>query len=122
MPTSLQTPVFCRAERMFSRLQVVVVTLWVSLLLCRVSSAPRGDLLFQLLRSQVDPKENELQDLSRLLLLKQLSESVTPEEKDALDSIDELDVRNEVVRQIPVSQRERKAGCRNFYWKTFTSC
>ncbi|XP_056317167.1 somatostatin-1 [Danio aesculapii] len=107
---------------MFSRLQVVVVTLWVSLLLCRVSSAPRGDLLLQLLRSQVDPKENELQDLSRLLLLKQLSESVTPEEKDALDSIDELDVRNEVVRQIPVSQRERKAGCRNFYWKTFTSC
>lgn len=25
-------------------------------------------------------------------------------------------------RQIPVSQRERKAGCRNFFWKTFTSC
>uniref|UniRef100_A0A673HFK9 Somatostatin/Cortistatin C-terminal domain-containing protein n=1 Tax=Sinocyclocheilus rhinocerous TaxID=307959 RepID=A0A673HFK9_9TELE len=64
----------------------------------------------------------QLQDLSRLLLLKQLSESVAPEEKDALESIDDLEVRNEVVRQIPFSQRERKAGCRNFYWKTFTSC
>uniref|UniRef100_A0A8C7SYP7 Somatostatin/Cortistatin C-terminal domain-containing protein n=1 Tax=Oncorhynchus mykiss TaxID=8022 RepID=A0A8C7SYP7_ONCMY len=31
-------------------------------------------------------------------------------------------VRSEVVRQLPLNQRERKAGCRNFYWKTFTSC
>ncbi|XP_058636384.1 somatostatin-1A [Onychostoma macrolepis] len=103
------------------RREVFVATLSMSLLLCSVSSAPRGDLLLQLLQSEVDPKENELQDLSRLLL-KQLSESVVPEEKDALESIDDLEVRNEVVRQIPVSQRERKAGCRNFYWKTFTSC
>ncbi|XP_043101200.1 somatostatin-1A [Puntigrus tetrazona] len=107
---------------MFSPLQVFVATLSMSLLLCSVTSAPRGDLLLQLLQSEADPKENELQDLSRLLLLKQLSESAAPEEKDALESIDDLEVRNEVLRQIPVSQRERKAGCRNFYWKTFTSC
>ncbi|XP_042615600.1 somatostatin-1A [Cyprinus carpio] len=107
---------------MFSPLQVVLATLSMSLLLCSVSSAPRGDMLLQLLRSEMDPKENELQDFSRLLLLKQLSESVAPEEKDALESIDDLEARNEVVRQIPLSQRERKAGCRNFYWKTFTSC
>uniref|UniRef100_A0A3Q0SE16 Somatostatin/Cortistatin C-terminal domain-containing protein n=1 Tax=Amphilophus citrinellus TaxID=61819 RepID=A0A3Q0SE16_AMPCI len=25
-------------------------------------------------------------------------------------------------RHLPLSQRERKAGCRNFFWKTFTSC
>uniref|UniRef100_A0A674PCY3 Somatostatin/Cortistatin C-terminal domain-containing protein n=1 Tax=Takifugu rubripes TaxID=31033 RepID=A0A674PCY3_TAKRU len=25
-------------------------------------------------------------------------------------------------RQVPFSQRDRKAGCRNFFWKTFTSC
>ncbi|XP_077401315.1 uncharacterized protein sst5 [Vanacampus margaritifer] len=25
-------------------------------------------------------------------------------------------------RNLPLSQRERKAGCRNFFWKTFTSC
>ncbi|KAK9972189.1 hypothetical protein ABG768_025512 [Culter alburnus] len=107
---------------MFSPLQVVVATLSVSLLLCSVSSAPRGDLLLQLLQSEVEPKENELQDLSRLLLLKQIFESMAPEEKDALESIDDVDVHNEVVRQIPLSQRERKVGCRNFYWKTFTSC
>ncbi|KAK2913518.1 hypothetical protein QQF64_030729 [Cirrhinus molitorella] len=107
---------------MFSPLQVFVATLSVSLLLCSVSSAPRGDMLLQLLQSEVDPKENDLQDLTRLLLLKQLSDSVAPEEKDALESTDDLEARNEVVRQIPVSQRERKAGCRNFYWKTFTSC
>ncbi|RXN21464.1 somatostatin-1A-like protein [Labeo rohita] len=107
---------------MFSLLQVFVATLSVSLLLCSVRSAPRGDMLLQLLQSEVDPKDNDLQDLTRLLLLKQLSESVAPEEKDALENIDDLQVRNEVVRQIPLSQRERKAGCRNFYWKTFTSC
>ncbi|XP_048041746.1 somatostatin-1A isoform X1 [Megalobrama amblycephala] len=105
-----------------SHVGVVVATLSVSLLLCSVSSAPRGDLLLQLLQSEVEPKENELQDLSRLLLLKQLFESMAPEEKDALGSIDDVDVHNEVVRQIPLSQRERKVGCRNFYWKTFTSC
>uniref|UniRef100_A0A3Q2YX05 Somatostatin/Cortistatin C-terminal domain-containing protein n=1 Tax=Hippocampus comes TaxID=109280 RepID=A0A3Q2YX05_HIPCM len=25
-------------------------------------------------------------------------------------------------RHLPLGQRERKAGCRNFFWKTFTSC
>ncbi|CAM4515915.1 hypothetical protein PO909_024519 [Leuciscus waleckii] len=108
---------------MFSPLQMVVATLSLSLLLCSVSSAPGGDMLIQLLRSEVEPKENELQDFFRLLLLKQLSESAAPEEKQARESIDDdLDVHNEVVRQIPLSHRERKTGCRNFYWKTFTSC
>ncbi|XP_051995642.1 somatostatin-1-like [Xyrauchen texanus] len=110
------------SERMFSHLLVVMVTLSVSLLVYCVSSAPRGDMLLQLLHSEVEPKENELQDLSRLLLLKQLFESVAHQETDVLASMDDLDVHNEVVRQIPLFQRERKAGCRNFYWKTFTSC
>uniref|UniRef100_A0A3Q2VW15 Somatostatin/Cortistatin C-terminal domain-containing protein n=2 Tax=Haplochromini TaxID=319058 RepID=A0A3Q2VW15_HAPBU len=31
--------------------------------------------------------------------------------------------REEVTRRhLSLSQRERKAGCRNFFWKTFTSC
>ncbi|KAA0723052.1 Somatostatin-1A Somatostatin-26 [Triplophysa tibetana] len=114
---------------MFSQLRVVMMTLSVSLLVVSISSAPQEDMLLQLLRSEVEPKEYKknnltlkLQDLSRLLLLKHLSESVAPEEKDVLTSIDDLDVRNEVVRELPLSQRERKAGCRNFYWKTFTSC
>ncbi|KAI7814153.1 putative somatostatin-1-like [Triplophysa rosa] len=102
------------------RVRVVMVTLSVSLLVGSISCASREDMLLQLLRSEVEPKEYK--DLSQLLLLKHLSESVAPEEKDVLTSIDDLDVRNEVVRELPLSQRERKAGCRNFYWKTFTSC
>lgn len=36
---------------------------------------------------------------------------------------EEVGVTEEMMRrQIPLSQRERKAGCRNFFWKTFTSC
>ncbi|XP_073669752.1 somatostatin-1 [Paramisgurnus dabryanus] len=104
---------------MFSQFQVVMVTLSVSLLVC--SSAPRGDILLQLLRSG-DPTEDELQDLSRLLLLKHFSESVAPDERDVIAGNDDLDVHDEVIRELPLSQRERKAGCRNFYWKTFTSC
>lgn len=30
--------------------------------------------------------------------------------------------RMRVQRQVPFSQRERKAGCRNFFWKSYTSC
>ncbi|XP_055063190.1 somatostatin-1A [Misgurnus anguillicaudatus] len=107
---------------MFSQFQVVMVTLSVYLLVCSISSAPRGDILLQLLRSEVNPTEDELQDFSRLLLLKHLSESVAPEERDVIVGNDDLDVHDEVVRELPLSQRERKAGCRNFYWKTFTSC
>lgn len=71
----------------------------------------------------VNLRSLQLQDFFRLLLLKQLSELAAPEEKQARESIDDdLDVHNEVVRQIPLSHRERKTGCRNFYWKTFTSC
>uniref|UniRef100_A0A8C7G0M5 Somatostatin/Cortistatin C-terminal domain-containing protein n=1 Tax=Oncorhynchus kisutch TaxID=8019 RepID=A0A8C7G0M5_ONCKI len=44
-------------------------------------------------------------------------------ENEVLPDLEEaLGVRSEVVRQLPLNQRERKAGCRNFYWKTFTSC
>ncbi|TRY55507.1 hypothetical protein DNTS_014024 [Danionella cerebrum] len=107
---------------MLPRIQMLVGTLWLSVLLYRVTSAPRGDLLLQILPSKGHAKEIELDDLSHLLLLQQLSESMAPAEKEALDSIDLNQVHNEVIRQIPVSQRERKAGCRNFYWKTFTSC
>nr|Q9PRR0.1 RecName: Full=Somatostatin; Contains: RecName: Full=Somatostatin-35; Contains: RecName: Full=Somatostatin-14; Flags: Precursor [Lampetra fluviatilis]AAB36059.1 somatostatin [Lampetra fluviatilis=river lamprey, pancreatic tissues, Peptide, 35 aa] [Lampetra fluviatilis] len=24
--------------------------------------------------------------------------------------------------QLPLGNRERKAGCKNFFWKTFSSC
>uniref|UniRef100_A0A674BF41 Somatostatin/Cortistatin C-terminal domain-containing protein n=1 Tax=Salmo trutta TaxID=8032 RepID=A0A674BF41_SALTR len=65
-----------------------------------------------------------LQDLSHILLLKMLDLMTTAAgENEVLPDLEEaLGVRSEVVRQLPLSQWERKAGCRNFYWKTFPSC
>ncbi|RXM90491.1 Somatostatin-2 [Acipenser ruthenus] len=31
-------------------------------------------------------------------------------------------IRRDATRQLPAPQRDRKAGCKNFFWKTFTSC
>ncbi|KAG9274424.1 somatostatin-1 [Astyanax mexicanus] len=102
---------------MCSQLQVVLVALSVLVLVSRVSAAPRGDVLTQLLQNEADTKENE--DISRMLMLKLLSELEVAGENEVLSG---ADVRNDVVRQLPFSQRERKTGCRNFFWKTFTSC
>ncbi|KAL6490791.1 hypothetical protein MHYP_G00011360 [Metynnis hypsauchen] len=99
---------------MCSQLQVVVVALSVLVLVSRVSAAPRGDILAQL---QADPKGNE--ELSRMLILKLLSDLEIPVDDEVLPG---TDVRSDVVRQLPFPQRERKTGCRNFFWKTFTSC
>uniref|UniRef100_A0AAY5KJK0 Somatostatin/Cortistatin C-terminal domain-containing protein n=1 Tax=Esox lucius TaxID=8010 RepID=A0AAY5KJK0_ESOLU len=66
-----------------------------------------------------------LQDLSRILLLKMMSDQMTTttrRNKVLPDLEEELGIREEVVRQLPLTHRERKAGCRNFFWKTFTSC
>lgn len=73
-----------------------------------------------------------LQDPAQLLLLKFVSELMAargdqtlPEmqEEEELEEEEEMGVREEVMRRhLPLSQRERKAGCRNFFWKTFTSC
>ncbi|XP_017578563.1 somatostatin-1A isoform X1 [Pygocentrus nattereri] len=99
---------------MCSQLQVMVVALSVLVLVSTVSAAPRGDILAQL---QADPKGNE--ELSRMLILKLLSDLEIPGDNEVLSG---TDVRSDMVRQLPFPQRERKTGCRNFFWKTFTSC
>ncbi|XP_029530341.2 somatostatin-1 [Oncorhynchus nerka] len=105
-----------------SQLQVLLVALSASVFLARVSAAPHRDMLAELLRADTT-KGNE--DLSRTLLLKMMSDlmSTAVGENELLPDLEEaLGVREEVVRQLPLSHRERKAGCRNFFWKTFTSC
>lgn len=70
-----------------------------------------------------------LKDLAFLILLKFVSE-VTAAEREMLLLPEDDDEEEEaggrevmrVQRQIPFSQRERKAGCRNFFWKSYTSC
>ncbi|XP_039996197.1 uncharacterized protein sst5 [Xiphias gladius] len=103
------------------QVQVLLVALFSAVLLVQVSGAPRRDRQTETLTADlVDDK-----DLAHLLLLSFVSglmaarvDQMLPEPGE-----EEVGVREEVVRRhLPLSQRERKAGCRSFFWKTFTSC
>ncbi|XP_064185003.1 somatostatin-1A isoform X3 [Anguilla rostrata] len=106
------------------QLQVLLVALSASVLLAQVNGAPQRDMLAELLRTDVT-EGNE--DLSRMLFLKIVSDLMMTGDNKVLPdprprSTEELRIHQDVARQLPLSQRERKAGCRNFFWKTFTSC
>ncbi|CAL1590910.1 unnamed protein product [Knipowitschia caucasica] len=84
-----------------------------SSLLGNVSTAPRGDLL----RGELVKDHN----LAQLLMVQFLSEMMEVDVGPRLE--EQLGIRETVMRrQLPLTQRERKAGCRSFFWKTFTSC
>ncbi|XP_068569421.1 somatostatin-1A [Cebidichthys violaceus] len=102
-----------------SRVQVLVVVLVSSVLLVQVSGAPRRDMLT--LRADLANDK----DLTYLLLLKFVSDLTAARGNGMLPEleVEGEGVREEVMRRhLPLTQRERKAGCRNFFWKTFTSC
>nr|XP_046237644.1 somatostatin-1A isoform X1 [Scatophagus argus] len=107
-----------------SQVQLLLVALFSSVLLVQVSGVPRRDMLTETLRADLASDK----DLAHLLLLKFVSElmaargdEMLPEPEDEEEQ--EAGVREEVMRRhLALSQRERKAGCRNFFWKTFTSC
>ncbi|XP_070711074.1 somatostatin-1A [Pempheris klunzingeri] len=107
-----------------SQVQVLLVVLFSSVLLVQVSGAPHTDMLTEALRA--DRANNK--DPADLLLLEFVSELMAAKEDQMLpelevDKEEEVGDREEVMRRhLPLSQRERKAGCRNFFWKTFTSC
>eukprot|EP00064_Thunnus_orientalis_P016026 superscaffoldBa00003088_g16089 len=103
-----------------SQVQVLLVALFSSVLLVRVSGAPPRDVLIETLRADLTKDKG----LAHLLLLKFMSELMAARGDERLPELEEeLGVREEVMRRhLPLSQRERKAGCRNFFWKTFTSC
>ncbi|KAM3590889.1 uncharacterized protein V6R79_018397 [Siganus canaliculatus] len=106
-----------------SQVQLLLVALFSSVLLLQVSGAPRRDLLTERLRADL---AND-QDLSHMLLLKFVYELMAVRRDQTLPELladtEEVGVREEVMRRhLPLTQRERKAGCRNFFWKTFTSC
>uniref|UniRef100_A0A3Q3H236 Somatostatin-1A-like n=1 Tax=Labrus bergylta TaxID=56723 RepID=A0A3Q3H236_9LABR len=110
------------------QVQVFFVVLFSSVLLLEVSAAPHSDMLTETLREDLLIKRPFLhvllQDLAPLLLLKLMSELMAARGDEMLPESEEvLGVREEVMRRhLPLSHRERKAGCRNFFWKTFTSC
>ncbi|XP_064185002.1 somatostatin-1A isoform X2 [Anguilla rostrata] len=112
------------AEKETGNAEVLLVALSASVLLAQVNGAPQRDMLAELLRTDVT-EGNE--DLSRMLFLKIVSDLMMTGDNKVLPdprprSTEELRIHQDVARQLPLSQRERKAGCRNFFWKTFTSC
>nr|AAL13248.1 somatostatin precursor [Acipenser transmontanus] len=113
-----------------SRLQCALAFLSLALAVSSVSAAPSDPRLRQLLQRTLAASagKQELLKYSIAELLSELAQS----ENDALAS-DELsraaeqnDVRLELERSAngnpAMAPRERKAGCKNFFWKTFTSC
>ncbi|XP_010766331.1 somatostatin-1 [Notothenia coriiceps] len=105
-------------EMLRSQVQILLVALFSSGLLVQVGGAPRRDMLA--LRAQLATDEG----LTHLLLLKFVSELLAARGDEMPPELqEEGGVREEVMRrQLPLSHRERKVGCRNFFWKTFTSC
>ncbi|XP_048885397.1 somatostatin-1 [Brienomyrus brachyistius] len=99
------------------QLQVLLVTLFTSIL--PVNGAPQRDALDDMPQAEVT---GDSQDLSHMLLLDILSSVMTQVDNEVVPGMKELEFQRKAVRQLPLSQRERKAGCRNFFWKTYTSC
>uniref|UniRef100_A0AAY4AK47 Somatostatin/Cortistatin C-terminal domain-containing protein n=1 Tax=Denticeps clupeoides TaxID=299321 RepID=A0AAY4AK47_9TELE len=105
----------------YSQLQALLLLLGSCALLGRTGAAPQPDALSRVARLH-GICLLVLQDLSQMLRLRILTDLMAQGDGEILPPPDNLDVREEVARQLPFSQRERKAGCRNFFWKTFTSC
>ncbi|TRY90714.1 hypothetical protein DNTS_003871 [Danionella cerebrum] len=110
------------------RLQCALALVSLALAVSSVSAAPSDTKLRQLLqRSLLSPAGK--QELARYTLADLLSELVQAENEalepeDLSRAAEREDVRLELERAAaPVlAPRERKAGCKNFFWKTFTSC
>ncbi|XP_028817811.1 somatostatin 1, tandem duplicate 1 [Denticeps clupeoides] len=110
-----------------SRLQCAFALLSLALATGGVSAAPSDAKLRQMLqRSLLAPAAK--QELARYTLAELLAELAQAENEalepeDAARGADE-DARVELERAVgpALAPRERKAGCKNFFWKTFTSC
>uniref|UniRef100_UPI00398E5D55 somatostatin-1-like n=1 Tax=Pristiophorus japonicus TaxID=55135 RepID=UPI00398E5D55 len=134
-----------------SQIQVLLALISAALLLPRVSGAPRAegqpDVLQELslegkevretlilkisVLAQLNPaRTNEhsgspipapAQELSRITLLRLLSDLLRSE-NNVSPSSDKRGLAQEEIFRRWNSPRDRKAGCKNFFWKTFTSC
>ncbi|KAM4714682.1 somatostatin-1A [Anableps anableps] len=104
-----------------SQMKVLLVALCSSMLVVHVSAAPQMNELKETLQADLISDK----DLTGLLLLRLMSELMASREEEILNELedDELGgVQTLRRRHIRFNHRERKAGCRNFFWKTFTSC
>ncbi|KAL2079776.1 hypothetical protein ACEWY4_025520 [Coilia grayii] len=107
-----------------SQLQLLLVSFCTAVLRGGISAAPHRDILDHILRDNANSKEASVsEDISEMLRLKILADLMAERDEDnLLPDRGPHGKGGQVPRQLPNSQRERKAGCRNFYWKTFTSC
>ncbi|XP_069754005.1 somatostatin 1, tandem duplicate 1 [Narcine bancroftii] len=111
------------------RAQCALAFLTITLAVLSVDSAPadaryRG--MLQRLAAAGTRDKAELAEYSLAQLLAELAnaENEALEADDVSRAAQEDEVRMELERSANpnLAQRERKAGCKNFFWKTFTSC
>ncbi|XP_053565023.1 somatostatin [Bombina bombina] len=111
------------------RVRCALTLLSLALAVSSISAAPSDPRLRQFLQKSLAAAGK--QELAKYFLAELLSEP-SQSENDALEpedlarGTDQEDVRLELERSAnsspALAPRERKAGCKNFFWKTFTSC
>ncbi|XP_072266508.1 somatostatin-1 [Pyxicephalus adspersus] len=111
------------------RVQCALTLLSIALAINSISAAPTDPRLRQFLQKSMAAAGK--QELAKYLLAELLSEP-SQIDNEALESDDlpqgaeQDEVRLELERSAnsspALAPRERKAGCKNFFWKTFTSC
>lgn len=96
-----------------------------------ISSSPPSSFLSSLSLSLFRSSFHPMQELAKYFLAELLSEP-NQTENDALEPEDlsqaaeqdemRLELQRSANSNPAMAPRERKAGCKNFFWKTFTSC
>ncbi|XP_038673132.1 somatostatin-1A-like [Scyliorhinus canicula] len=110
-----------------SRLQLSLALLSIALAVLSVSSAPTDNRYREILqRAMAATGSGGKAELTKYSLAQLLSELENAEnealETDAMGGRNEVRLEPERSINPNLANRERKAGCKNFFWKTFTSC
>ncbi|XP_062328971.1 somatostatin 1.2 [Osmerus eperlanus] len=116
----------------FCQIQCALALLGLALMLCNhgATSQPDLDLRHRRLLQRARAVGVATQDWSKRAVEDILSQLSLPEaeaqESEVSTSGAKDDLRVELERSVDspnnLPPRERKAGCKNFYWKGFTSC
>ncbi|KAJ8397261.1 hypothetical protein AAFF_G00440950 [Aldrovandia affinis] len=109
------------------RVHSALALLGLVLTLCSLSASSQPDVRYRRVLQRARAANMDTQDWSKRAVEDFLSQLAPPESEAAegqVSTADESeDVRMELERSIDsLPPRERKAGCKNFYWKGPTSC
>ncbi|KAJ8368169.1 hypothetical protein SKAU_G00081970 [Synaphobranchus kaupii] len=109
------------------RVHSTLALLGLVLTLCSLSAASQPDLRYRRVLQRARAAAMGTQDWSKRAVEDFLSQLAPPEGEGVegqVSTADESDdVRMELERSVDnLPARERKAGCKNFYWKGPTSC